>query len=170
MTMTRKNWYKVVPLFLTNYTNLLTYPNPLESFTPQCSKIQKKECNFWEFVFGQSGMCATFILFVTSIHQTTNSVFPNFFHEFFSVWPDEKENKLFIGPKLKKKICYGPVNFVSFSTAEAEKLSWKKLGKIRFVVWWFHVTNKIFIRSDIYCTFSNCRALCSAPKYYFFYL
>ena len=44
------------------------------------------------------------ILFVTSNHQTTNLVFPNFFLEFFSVWGDEKENKLFIGPKLRKKL------------------------------------------------------------------
>ena len=43
------------------------------------------------------------ILFMTSNHQTTNFVFHNFFREFFSVWPDEKENKLFIGPKLRKK-------------------------------------------------------------------
>ena len=36
---------------------------------------------------------------MTSIHQTTNFVFPNFFHEFFSVLAVEKENKIFIGPK-----------------------------------------------------------------------
>ena len=32
-------------------------------------------------------------------HQTTNFVFPIFFHEFFSVWAVEKENKHFIGFK-----------------------------------------------------------------------
>jgi hypothetical protein len=40
---------------------------------------------------------------VTSNHKTTNLVFPNFFHEFFSALAVEKENELFIGPKLKKK-------------------------------------------------------------------
>ena len=39
------------------------------------------------------------ILFVTSKHQTTNLVFPKFFQEIFSAWADEKENKLFTGPK-----------------------------------------------------------------------
>ena len=47
-------------------------------------------------------------LFVTSIHQTTNLDFPNFFYEFFSVTAVEKEDKLFIGPKLKKT-CFGPI-------------------------------------------------------------
>ena len=31
----------------------------------------------------------------------------------------------------------------SFSTAQTEKNSQKKLGKTRLVVWWFEVTNKI---------------------------
>ena len=67
-------------------------------------------------------------LFVTSIHQTTNLDFPNFFYEFFS----EKENKLFIGSKLK--ICFGPINSVlSFSTAQTEKNSWKKMGKTNWL-------------------------------------
>ena len=39
------------------------------------------------------------ILFMTSNHQTTNLVFTNFFHEFFSVLAVKKENKLFIAPK-----------------------------------------------------------------------
>ena len=43
------------------------------------------------------------ILFVTSNHQTTNIVFPNFFPEFFSASAVEEENKLFIGPKQRKK-------------------------------------------------------------------
>ena len=38
------------------------------------------------------------ILFVTSNHQTTNFVFPNF----FSLLAVEKESKLLIGPKLRK--------------------------------------------------------------------
>ena len=86
----------------------------------------------------------TNILFVTSNRQTTNLVFPNFFHEFFSVWEDEKENKLFIGPKMRKKTCFGPIkSLFSFSTVQAEKNSWKKLGETKLVVWWFDVRNKI---------------------------
>jgi hypothetical protein len=42
----------------------------------------------------------TIILFVTSNHQATNLVFPNFFHEFFSAWAVEKENKLLIDPEF----------------------------------------------------------------------
>ena len=119
MTMTRKNWYNVVPLFLTNHTNLLTYPIPLELFTPQCSKIQKKECNFLEFSFGQS----------CSWHQSTKPqirVSP-FFSMNFSQFNQMKKKQTFHWSKTKKKSV--TVNFVSFSTAEAEKLSWKKLGK-----------------------------------------
>jgi hypothetical protein len=51
-------------------------------------------------------------LFVTSNHQTTNLVFPNFFNEFFSVWSVEEENKLFIGPKLRKNLFWTNKKFV----------------------------------------------------------
>ena len=40
---------------------------------------------------------------MTSNHQTTNLVFPNFFPKFSSLLKVEKENKLFVGPKLRKK-------------------------------------------------------------------
>ena len=33
---------------------------------------------------------------MTSNHQTTNFVFPNFFYGYFSAWAVEKENKVFI--------------------------------------------------------------------------
>ena len=90
----------------------------------------------------QSNSSFTNILFVTSNHQTTNLVFPNFFHEFFSVWAVEKYNKLFIGPKLRKKICLGPIkSLLSFSTAQLRKFHGKKWGKTRFVVLWFDITN-----------------------------
>jgi hypothetical protein len=66
---------------------------------------------------------------VTAKKQTTNLVFPNYFYQLFSVLVVEKENKLFIGPKLRKKTCFGPKkSWVSFSTATTEKNSWKKLG------------------------------------------
>ena len=42
------------------------------------------------------------------------------------------------------EFCFGPVKgLFSFSTAQAEKVFWKKLGKTRFVVWWLDVTHKI---------------------------
>ena len=66
------------------------------------------------------------ILFVTSNHQTTNLVFSNFFHEIFSVLGDEKENKFFIGPKLRKNTLFWIKSLFSFSTAQAEKTSWMK--------------------------------------------
>ena len=33
--------------------------------------------------------------------------------------------------------------------AKTEKKSWKKLGNKRMIVWWFDVTNKIFIKNEI---------------------
>ena len=77
---------------------------------------------------------------MTSIHQTTNLVFPNFFQEFFSVLAVEKENKLFVGPKLKKTWLGTIKSLFSFSTAKTEKNWWKNWGKQN---WWFDVTNKI---------------------------
>ena len=45
---------------------------------------------------------------------------------------------------MREKKCFRPIiSLFSFSTAQTEKNSWKKLGKTRFVVWWFDVTNKI---------------------------
>jgi hypothetical protein len=63
-------------------------------------------------------------------HQTTNLDFPNLFHQFFSVLA---ENKLIIGPKLRKKnlfwLCFGPMkSLFSFSTTKIEKHWWKKWG------------------------------------------
>ena len=52
----------------------------------------------------------------------------------------------------------------SFSTAYTEKVSWKKLGKTRFVVWWFDVANKIIsfnTQSWIYKYFSFYNAVWS---------
>ena len=77
---------------------------------------------------------------MTSINQTTNFVSPNFFHEFFVVWAVEKDNKLFIGPKhfFFSVLDQRKVNFL-FQLLNWE-VSWKKLVKTRFVVWWFNVT------------------------------
>ena len=51
----------------------------------------------------KSWFASSNILFVTSIHQATNFVSHNFFYEFFSVWGNEKENKLFVGPNVRVK-------------------------------------------------------------------
>ena len=80
-------------------------------------------------------------LFVTAIHKTTNVVFPNFFYEFFSAWAVEKDNKLFIGPKQIFSQFWTNEKFVFFFNCSTEKISWKKMRKTRFVVWWFDVTN-----------------------------
>ena len=61
----------------------------------------------------KSWFASSNILFVISIHQTTNFVSPNFFYEFFSVWAVEKDTKLFIGQKNifsqfwnQRKFCF----------------------------------------------------------------
>ena len=71
----------------------------------------------------QSNSSFTNILFVTSNHQTTNLVSPNFFHEFFSVWAVEKENKLFIGLKMGKKLWWPNNKFILFFNCE----HWEKI-------------------------------------------
>ena len=45
---------------------------------------------------------------------------------------------LFNNKSLKPIKC-----LFSFSTAQTEKNSWKKMGKTKLVVWWIDVTNKI---------------------------
>ena len=62
-------------------------------------------------------------MFVTSNHQTTNFVFHNFFHEFFSASAVEKENKLFIGPKHVFSWFWTNETFIYFFNC----WSWEKL-------------------------------------------
>ena len=101
----------------------------------------------WKFV-KRTGNCeSVVILIVTPDNQF---YFPNFFHEIFSVWPVWKENKLFIGPKLRKKPVLEQKKFTFFSTDKTEKNLRKKLGKIRMKVWWFGVTNKILNSLSIF--------------------
>ena len=65
----------------------------------------------------KSWFASSNILFVISIHQTTNFVSPNFFYEFFSVWAVEKDNTLFIGPK--QIFSFEPMkSLFPFSTAQ----------------------------------------------------
>ena len=54
---------------------------------------------FHDFVNLQIFCLLISILFMTSTHQTTNFVYPDFLHKIFSVWAIEKDNKHFIGPK-----------------------------------------------------------------------
>jgi hypothetical protein len=71
---------------------------------------------------------------MTSIHQTTNLVFPNFFHKFFSVLAVEKEKEKLLVPN-KFFLSFGPMeNLFSFLSAQTEKNLWKKKGKTRLVV------------------------------------
>ena len=87
-------------------------------------------------------------LFVTSNHQTTNLVFPIFFHEFFSVEQLKAKTNFSLVVQNWEKTCFGPIkSFFSFSTAKTEKNSWKKLVKTKLVVWWFDVTKKICVRA-----------------------
>ena len=70
-------------------------------------------------------------LFVTSNHQTTS-----FFPLFFLRLAVEKENKLFIGPKLREKNCFRPINgCFLFQLLQLRKIRGKKLGKTKLVVW-----------------------------------
>ena len=91
------------------------------------------------------------ILFVTSNHQTTNLVFPNFFHEFFSVLAVEKENKFFIGPKKWVFFQFWTnEKFVFFFNCS----NWEKLveiigeNKIGGLVVWYHERDIHFYEAE----------------------
>ena len=61
----------------------------------------------------------------------------------FSSW---KRKQIFYWSKTFF-FTFGPMkSLFSFSTVQTEKNSWNKLGETRLVVWWFDVTNKIYIR------------------------
>ena len=76
----------------------------------------------------------------TLIYQTTNLVFPNFFHEIFSVEQLKNKTKNFSWVQNRFFLRFGPMKSL-FST---EKILWNKLGKTRFLVWWFDVTNWLY--------------------------
>ena len=73
-------------------------------------RIYYFQCRIASTKSAKTFLCLLFILFVTSNHQTTNLVFSNFFHAFF-----------LSSEEIRKKM--------NFSTAQAEKNLWKKLGK-----------------------------------------
>ena len=79
-----------------------------------------------------------------SWHQTTKPRI--LFSPIFSQFKRLKQKTNFYLVQKWEKNCFGPIkSLVSFSTAQTEKNSWQKLGETRFVVWWFDVTNKIYI-------------------------
>ena len=79
---------------------------------------------------------------LTSNHQTTNLVFPNFFNEFFSTWAVEKENKLLVQNSFF--FSFGPIFLFSFSTFQTEKKIVFKIGDSKIgCLALFDVTNKI---------------------------
>ena len=74
--------------------------------------------------------------------EIRKSNLPNYFHNFFSVWAVEKDNKLLIGPELIFFSHLWTIEiFVFFFNCSTEKILWKKLGETRFVVWCVDVTN-----------------------------
>ena len=80
-----------------------------------------------------------FIMFLTSIHQTTN-LFSPFFSTNFSQFEQLKKITTFLLVQNRYFLSFGPMkSLFSFSTAQL-----KKLRKTRFVVWWFDVTNWLF--------------------------
>ena len=79
------------------------------------------------------------------VHNIKPPNYQSCFSQFFSVLAVEKENKLFVGTKQVFLIFEPKKSSFVFSTAQTEKISWKKLGKTRLVVWWFDVTNKVHI-------------------------
>ena len=100
-------------------------------------RVRSSEFRSSMFRVLEFGVSEYSILFVTSIHQTTNHVFPNFFHEFFSVLAVERENKLlFIGQKQSQ--FWTNEKFVFFFNCSnwekfAEKIGENKIGCL--VVW-----------------------------------
>ena len=80
---------------------------------------------FYKMIFHKKS-----ILFVTSNHQT-NIVFPIFSTNFQQL----KKKANFSLVQNQEKPCFGPIkSLFSFSTAEAEKNLWKKLGETNLVV------------------------------------
>ena len=82
---------------------------------------------------------------MTSNHPPPNheSCLPKFFPRNFVSWAVEKENKLFIGPKLRKKnLFWTNKKFIIFFNSS----NWEKLGKTKLFVWWIDVTNWLYDR------------------------
>ena len=80
--------------------------------------------------------------YVTSNHQITNLVFPNFSHDFFQLERlKRKTTFLSIGSKQIFFLGFGPMkSLFSFQMLKLTKVRGKFFGKKD---WWFDVTNKI---------------------------
>ena len=83
-----------------------------------------------------------------SWHQTTKPriLFSPIFSTKFSQLEqlEKKSNILLV--QNRSFLSFGPMkSLFSFSSGQSENNSRKKLGKTKFVVWWFDVTNKIVI-------------------------
>ena len=89
------------------------------------------------FIEGENGLHRQPKGISCSWHQTTNFVFPKFFHEFFIVSAVEREKKLFVGPMTnnEKNLFWLNKKFVFFffSGSNLEKFM-EKIGKIKLVV------------------------------------
>ena len=90
---------------------------------------------------------------LTSNHQTTNLVFPNFFNEFFSTWAVEKENKLLVQNSFFLSVLDQYFCFL-FRPFKLRKKSCLKLGIARLVVWHYLMSRTRYKR-NIRITFTT---------------
>jgi hypothetical protein len=91
-----------------------------------------------------------FVLYLIScsLHQTTKPqiLFSSIFSANFCQLDQLKKKTNFLLVQNRFFLKFGPMkSLFSFSSPQTEKTSWKKLGKTRFMVWWFDVTNKILL-------------------------
>ena len=87
-----------------------------------------------------------YLIISCSWHQTTKQpiLFSPIFSTNFSQLEQLKKKTNFLLVQNRFFLGLGQMkSLFSFSSTQTEKNSWKKLGKTRFVVWWFDVTNKI---------------------------
>ena len=115
LTLLGSGVFHTVLLFLPSVSEVTTYPVS-SSFEfigtsavlkwSKCSDGDFNTCPTWTKNWPMGNSSDSFtnnekknILYAISNHQTTNLVFPNFFHEYLTVLSVEKEIKLFIGLK-----------------------------------------------------------------------
>ena len=95
-------------------------------------------------------------------HQTTNLVFPYFFHKFFSDWAVEKENKLFIGSKQGFFLSFGTMKslFSFYWEKFVEKFGDNKIGGLMV---WCHEHGRNYFHLIIYLQMESNHEL---PKFF----
>ena len=79
-------------------------------------------------------------MILTSNHQTTNLVFPKFFHKCFSVLSSWRREQAFHWYKNEKKPFCTNKKFFLFQLLKLRKMYGNNWGKQN---WWFDVMNKI---------------------------